>query len=79
MIAAGWRRFLLAALILLLAVGGYFAWRHRQGATEDYPTAKAARGSIRETVSALGVLAPSEYRRMSAAQVSGQLIELKVV
>ena len=43
MIAAGWRRFLLAALILLLAVGGYFAWRHRQGATEDYPTAKAAR------------------------------------
>ena len=44
MIAAGWRRFLLAALILLLAVGGYFAWRHRQGATEDYPTAKAARG-----------------------------------
>lgn len=77
MIAAGWRRFLLAALILLLAVGGYFAWRHRQGATEDYPTAKAARGSIRETVSALGVLAPSEYVDVGA-QVSGQLIELKV-
>jgi len=78
MIAAGWRRFLLAALILLLAVGGYFAWRHRQGATEDYPTAKAVRGSIRETVSALGVLAPSEYVDVGA-QVSGQLIELKVV
>ena len=51
MIAAGWRRFLLAALILLLAVGGYFAWRHRQGATEDYPTAKAARGSARNSTS----------------------------
>ncbi len=54
-----WRSILIAALLLLLAAGGYAYWRHAQGDGQgDYVTEAVERGSIASTVIATGTVNP---------------------
>ncbi len=81
---AHWRRFVrptaIAAVLLLLAAGGYFGWRAWSG--EDTAnvaplTALAQRGNLEDSVTATGTLQPKEFVDVGT-QVSGQLKKLHV-
>ncbi len=68
----------LAALAAIIVAGaGAVYWRQQAAQADAYTTVKVTRGDIRDTVSALGTLVPSQYVDVGA-QVSGQLIELPV-
>ena len=68
----------LAALAAVIAAGaGVTYWLNVASQAGGYATIKVARGDIQKTVSALGVLVPSQYVDVGA-QVSGQLIKLPV-
>jgi len=68
----------LAALAAIIVAGaGAAYWRQQAAQADAYTTVKVTRGDIRDTVSALGTLVPSQYVDVGA-QVSGQLIELPV-
>ena len=72
------KRLGLAALAAVVAAGAGLAyWRNQASQASEYATVKVARGDIQETVSALGVLVPSQYVDVGA-QVSGQIIKLPV-
>ena len=71
-------RGLLAALAIIVAGGAGLAyWRYKTSNAVGYITVPAARGDIQNTVSALGVLVPSQYVDVGA-QVEGQLIKVPV-
>ncbi|WP_067732683.1 efflux RND transporter periplasmic adaptor subunit [Novosphingobium naphthalenivorans] len=60
-----------------LTIGGIGYWWTQGSATVRYDTTEVERGDIEETVSALGVMVPSQYVDIGA-QVEGQLIKLLV-
>ena len=71
---------LLVAVCVLLAVGGYYAWKSGLGQknpTDGLLTAVAQRGDLEDTVTATGTLQPKEYVDVGT-QVSGQLKTLLV-
>jgi macrolide-specific efflux system membrane fusion protein len=74
------RRWLIAALVVLvLAVGAWFGWQ-RWGAAEpppDYATAVVRRSIVEDVVSALGNIQPRDYVDVGT-QVSGQLRKIHV-
>jgi len=70
----GWAAVL---VVIIAASAGLVYWRSQTAKAGRFATVKVGRGDIRETVSALGVLAPSQYVDVGA-QVSGQLIKLPV-
>ena len=81
---AGWQRFGRPALVLaacvLLAAGGYYAWRTWFGpdpANVSVVTAVAQRGNLEDTVTATGTLQPKDFVDVGT-QVSGQLKKLLV-
>ena len=68
----------MAAFAVVIAGGAGLAyWFNGTSQASGYATIKVARGDIQETVSALGVLVPSQYVDVGA-QVSGQIIKLPV-
>jgi macrolide-specific efflux system membrane fusion protein len=67
-----------ALLVLILITAATVGLvRERAAAAGTLSTVKVTRGNVQETVSAVGVLAPSQYVDVGA-QVSGQLTEIKV-
>jgi len=64
-------------LLLLLALGGYYAYSAMQSESADYVTAVVARGDIEDSVTALGNLQPKNYVDVGA-QATGQLKTLSV-
>lgn len=60
---------------LLAAGGGYYAYRHRGAAGQEYKTAKVERGSLRSTVSATGTVNPV-MSVLIGTQVSGRISAL---
>ena len=70
------RRYLYIAIVAAgLPIGGIGYWWTQGSATVRYDTTEVERGDIEETVSALGVLVPSQYVDIGA-QVEGQLVKL---
>ena len=81
---AGWQRFgrpaLVLAACLLLAYGGYYAWRTwfgRDPANVSVVTAVAQRGNLEDAITATGMLQPKDFVDVGT-QVSGQLKTLLV-
>ena len=81
---AGWQRFgrpaLVLAACLLLAYGGYYAWRTWFGpdpANVSVVTAVAQRGNLEDAITATGMLQPKDFVDVGT-QVSGQLKTLLV-
>lgn len=68
---------LAAAALLLAAGGGTWLWLGREDAAAKWITAKATRGDIEDTTTALGTLQPLEYVDVGT-QVSGQLRRIHV-
>lgn len=68
-----------AALTVIVIAGaaGLFNWRYQSSRSSSFTSVHVTRGDIQETVSALGVLVPSQYVDVGA-QVSGQLVKLPV-
>jgi len=67
-----------AALAAVVAIGtGVAYWRSQVSPTGGFATAKVMQEDIGETISALGVLVPSQYVDVGA-QVSGQIVKLPV-
>jgi macrolide-specific efflux system membrane fusion protein len=69
-----------AAIVALLAVGGYFAWQTwfaGDEGDEAVVTAVAVRGNLEDTVTATGTLQPKNFVDVGT-QVSGQIRELHV-
>lgn len=60
-----------------LVIGGIAYWLNNTSGAASYATVEASRSDIHETVSALGVMVPSQYVDVGA-QVSGQIIKLPV-
>ena len=68
----------LASVAIVLGgviIGGIGYWWTRTSETVHYNTVAVDRSDIEETVSALGVLVPSQYVDIGA-QVEGQLVKL---
>ncbi len=70
-------RLTLASFALAAVGGGAVYWMKQPSGATAYATVAVARSDIQETVSALGVLVPSQYVDVGA-QVSGQLVKLPV-
>ena len=66
-----------AILLLLLVLGGYYAYSTMQSESADYVTATVTRGDIEDSVTALGNLQPKNYVDVGA-QATGQLKTLSV-
>ncbi|PYE35045.1 macrolide-specific efflux system membrane fusion protein [Rhizobium sp. PP-F2F-G38] len=73
------RVFLLAGLLAILGIGGWYGWKtyNAAGVTQAVVTEAVARGDIENSVTASGLLSPIRDVDVGA-QVSGQLKSLKV-
>lgn len=68
---------LVLAALMVAAGAGVWWWRGREDAAAKWITAKATRGDIEDTTTALGTLQPLEYVDVGT-QVSGQLRRIHV-
>lgn len=68
---------LLSLAAIIITSAGVAYWRHQAAQLDNYVTTKVKHSDIQQTISALGVLVPSQYVDVGA-QVSGQLIKMPV-
>jgi HlyD family secretion protein len=73
------RRIAVVAVIVAVAIGALYAWRHRSNeeAASAYRTAKVERGDIRVTISATGALNATSQVDVGS-QISGQVTDVLV-
>ena len=75
------KRVLFWVILVAVAAGGYFWWRHSRGSTADsaivYRTAAVQRGDVTQTVAASGSLSAITTVEIGS-QVSGQISKLHV-
>ena len=71
------RRLLIMAIVVLSTVAVVSLWLWNMPEEVAYDTAKVTESDVQNTVSALGVLVPSEYVDVGT-QAEGQLVDMKV-